>query len=138
MDPTSVGGDGSIVNRFFRKKPAKNRTLSVPISREFDAQEDPADKPRMKVGVLDLLSTPALTWSEAAYDFVMTKQYASLTPQAISVWGRRSAAVVSRRPRRRRHRHVLTSERLRLCLARLWQRRGTRTVVGPACEGISA
>jgi hypothetical protein len=44
----------------------------------------------MKVGVLDLLTTPARTWAEAAYDLVLTKQYASITPQAIAAWCRQA------------------------------------------------
>ena len=48
----------------------------------------------MRVGILELLSTPARTWSEAAYDLVMTKQYASVMPQAIAVWCRRRGARV--------------------------------------------
>ena len=42
----------------------------------------------MRVGILDLLTTPSLRWSETAYNFVMTKQYASITPQAVAVWCR--------------------------------------------------
>jgi hypothetical protein len=42
----------------------------------------------MRVGVLDLLATPARSWSEAAYHLVMTKQYASIMPQAVAVWCR--------------------------------------------------
>jgi radical SAM superfamily enzyme YgiQ (UPF0313 family) len=42
----------------------------------------------MKVGVLDLLTTPACSWSEAAYHLLMTKQYASIMPQAVAVWCR--------------------------------------------------
>jgi hypothetical protein len=44
----------------------------------------------MKVGVLDLLTTPARPSTEAAYNVVMTKQYASITPQAIAVWWRQA------------------------------------------------
>ena len=43
---------------------------------------------RLRVGVLDLLATPARSWSERAYHLLMTKQYASITPQAIAVWCR--------------------------------------------------
>ncbi len=42
----------------------------------------------MRVGVLDVLTTPALGWSDAAYHLVITKQYASIMPQAIAVWCR--------------------------------------------------
>jgi radical SAM superfamily enzyme YgiQ (UPF0313 family) len=43
---------------------------------------------RLRVGVLDLLATPARSWSERAYHLLMTRQYASITPQAIAVWCR--------------------------------------------------
>jgi len=43
----------------------------------------------MRVGVLDLLTTPARGWSERAYHTVLTKQYAAIMPQAIAVWSRR-------------------------------------------------
>jgi len=42
----------------------------------------------MRVGILDILTTPALSWSDAAYHLVITKQYASIMPQAIAVWCR--------------------------------------------------
>jgi hypothetical protein len=42
----------------------------------------------VRVGILDLLATPARGWREALYHLVMTKQYASVTPQAIAVWCR--------------------------------------------------
>jgi hypothetical protein len=35
--------------------------------------------------VLDILTTPASSSPETAYDLVMTKQYASIMPQAIAV-----------------------------------------------------
>ena len=99
----------------------------------------------MKVGVLDILSTPARSWSDAAYGLVMTKQYASLTPQAISVWCRRRG--------HRTHyavyygvgdpRRLLPADldvvflatytqasALAYALAKLWRRDGTRTVIG--------
>jgi len=44
----------------------------------------------MRVGILDLLTTPARSWTEVAYAVVLTKQYASITPQAIAVWCRQS------------------------------------------------
>ena len=42
----------------------------------------------MRVGVLDLLTTPAASWSERAYHTLLTKQYAAIMPQAIAVWSR--------------------------------------------------
>lgn len=44
----------------------------------------------MRVGVLDILTTPSLRWSETAYNLVMSKQYASITPQAIAAWCRQA------------------------------------------------
>lgn len=45
-------------------------------------------RPRRRVGILDVLTTPARTWSEAAYDLFLTRTYAGITPQAISAWCR--------------------------------------------------
>jgi hypothetical protein len=42
----------------------------------------------MKVGILDILTTPSRSWAETAYNGVLTKQYASITPQAVAVWCR--------------------------------------------------
>jgi hypothetical protein len=42
----------------------------------------------MRVGVLDILALPARGATQAAQRFVMTKQYASITPQAVAVWCR--------------------------------------------------
>jgi radical SAM superfamily enzyme YgiQ (UPF0313 family) len=42
----------------------------------------------MKVGILEILGAPARYPTDLAYRLVMTKQYASVTPQAISVWCR--------------------------------------------------
>jgi len=42
----------------------------------------------MKVGILDILSLPSRLLVDSAYHRVMTKQYSSITPQAISVWCR--------------------------------------------------
>lgn len=99
----------------------------------------------LKVGVLDLLSTPALSWSEAAYDFVMTKQYAGLTPQAVSVWCRRRghetyyAAYYGVGDPLRWFPDDLDvvfvatysqASAFAYALAKLWRRAGTRTVVG--------
>jgi radical SAM superfamily enzyme YgiQ (UPF0313 family) len=43
----------------------------------------------MKVGIIDILAPPARKPAELAYRLLMTKQFASITPQAISVWCRR-------------------------------------------------
>jgi hypothetical protein len=42
----------------------------------------------MRVGVLEILALPTRGPAQAAHNFVMAKQYASITPQAISVWCR--------------------------------------------------
>ncbi len=44
----------------------------------------------MRVGILDILALPARRPVARGYHLLITKQYASITPQAISVWCRRS------------------------------------------------
>jgi radical SAM superfamily enzyme YgiQ (UPF0313 family) len=43
----------------------------------------------VRVGILDILGTPASGPADHAYRLLITKQFASITPQAISVWCRR-------------------------------------------------
>jgi radical SAM superfamily enzyme YgiQ (UPF0313 family) len=43
----------------------------------------------VRVGILDLLGPPARRPVDLGYQMLITKQYASITPQAISVWCRR-------------------------------------------------
>lgn len=43
----------------------------------------------MRVGVLDILGPPARRPAEFGYRLLITKQFASITPQAVSVWCRR-------------------------------------------------
>src|SRR5438128_1188888 len=43
----------------------------------------------MRVGILDILALPARNTVDHLYHRFMTKQFASITPQAISVWCRR-------------------------------------------------
>ena len=43
----------------------------------------------MRVGILDILTLPSRHPADSVYHFLLTKQWASLTPQAISVWCRR-------------------------------------------------
>jgi radical SAM superfamily enzyme YgiQ (UPF0313 family) len=43
---------------------------------------------RVKVGILEILGLPARYPTDLAYHLVLTKQYASVTPQAVSVWCR--------------------------------------------------
>ena len=42
----------------------------------------------MRVGILDILALPSRSLANTFYDLLLTKQYASVTPQAISVWSR--------------------------------------------------
>ena len=43
----------------------------------------------MRVGILDILSAgSARRWDHKAYKYIVTKQYANIMPQAISVWCR--------------------------------------------------
>lgn len=44
----------------------------------------------MRIGILDLLGPPARRPVDLGYQTLITKQYASITPQAISVWCRRA------------------------------------------------
>lgn len=44
----------------------------------------------MRVGVLEVLALPARNPTEHVYHRLITKQFASITPQAISVWCRRA------------------------------------------------
>lgn len=43
----------------------------------------------MRIGILDLLALPSRHPADIGYHLLLTKQFASLTPQAISVWCRR-------------------------------------------------
>ncbi len=52
----------------------------------------------MRVGILDILSLPSQRPVDSAYHFLLTKQWASLTPQAISVWCRRMGHETFYRP----------------------------------------
>ena len=42
----------------------------------------------MRVGILDILALPSRHAAETAYRLILTKQFASVTPQAVSVWCR--------------------------------------------------
>jgi hypothetical protein len=44
----------------------------------------------VRVGILDILALPARRPADRVYHLLITKQFASITPQAISVWCRRS------------------------------------------------
>ena len=42
----------------------------------------------MRVGILDILALPSRHPAATVYHLILTKQYASITPQAVSVWCR--------------------------------------------------
>jgi hypothetical protein len=42
----------------------------------------------MRIGILDILALPSRCLADTLYHLIMTKQYASVTPQAVSVWCR--------------------------------------------------
>lgn len=99
----------------------------------------------MRVGILDLLTTPAATLADRAYGLVLTKQYASIMPQAIAVWCRRYghrtayAAYWGHGDPRRLLPNDLDvvfiatytqASGLAYALARLYRRDGVRTIVG--------
>lgn len=42
----------------------------------------------MRVGILEILALPSQHWADTFYHSIFTKQFASVTPQAISVWCR--------------------------------------------------
>jgi len=49
----------------------------------------PRTRPRKRVGIIELLTdTRASGWVERTYAHVLTKQFASITPQAIAIWCR--------------------------------------------------
>ncbi len=99
----------------------------------------------MRVGILDVLSTPARSWTDAVYAAVMTKQYACITPQAVAVWcrelGHRTfyATYYGVGDPRRRLPDDLDvvfvstysqASALAYALAKLYRRAGARTVIG--------
>jgi len=100
---------------------------------------------RRRVGILDLLTTPARSVAEIAYNLVMTKQYASVTPQAIAVWCRElghqtfyATYFGSGDPRDRLPDDLdvifiasyTQASALAYALAKLYRRRRTMTVIG--------
>jgi len=99
----------------------------------------------VRVGILDILAFPVRHPSERLYRALYTKQLASITPQAISVWCRRAGhetfyatyygnrSVTALLPTDLDVLFVATytqASPLAYALSRLYQRRGTRTVVG--------
>jgi radical SAM superfamily enzyme YgiQ (UPF0313 family) len=99
----------------------------------------------VRVGILDILAFPVRRPSERLYRALYTKQLASITPQAISVWCRRAGhetfyatyygnrSVTALLPADLDVLFVATytqASPLAYALSRLYRRRGTRTVVG--------
>ena len=99
----------------------------------------------MRVGILDILSLPSRHLASTVYHFVMTKQYASVTPQAVAVWCRRAGhetfyatyyGVGNLQRRLPSDLDVVficsytQASPLAYALAKLYRRAGTRTVIG--------
>ncbi|WIX76824.1 radical SAM protein [Amycolatopsis carbonis] len=99
----------------------------------------------MRVGILDLLGPPARRPVELGYQLLITKQYASITPQAISVWCRRmghETFYATYYGLGRPHRLVPADldvvfiscytqvSHLAYALAKLYRKAGVRTVIG--------
>lgn len=99
----------------------------------------------MRIGILDILSLPVRSLGETAYNVMLTKQYASLMPQAIAVWCRRrghrtfyGAYWGAGDPRRLLPRDLdlvfvasyTQVSALAYALAKLYRRDGIRTVLG--------
>ncbi len=99
----------------------------------------------MKVGILDILAMPARNPAEVLYHRILTKQYASLTPQAVSVWCRQLGhqtfyatyyGVGELGQQLPRDLDVVflacytQASALAYALAKLYRRAGTRTVIG--------
>jgi radical SAM superfamily enzyme YgiQ (UPF0313 family) len=99
----------------------------------------------MRVGILDILTTPAQSWVETAYNHLMTKQYACVTPQAIAVWCRQlghrtfyAAYYGVGDPKRSLPDDLdvvfigvyTQASALAYALAKLYRREGTRTIIG--------
>jgi len=121
------------------------RTRGPSSSAGASRTDDPPRPRRLRVGVLDILTTPALSWSEIAYNLVMTKQYASIMPQALAVWCRQlghstfyATYYGSGDPRRRLPDDLdvvfiasySQASALAYALAKLYRRAGTLTVIG--------
>jgi hypothetical protein len=99
----------------------------------------------MKIGVLDILVDSPRTWINFAYRGVLKKQYASIVPQAVSVWCRQLGHQVAYaayygqdEPRRLLPDELdfvflstyTQSSAMAYALAKLYRREGTLTVIG--------
>jgi radical SAM superfamily enzyme YgiQ (UPF0313 family) len=99
----------------------------------------------VRIGILDILALPARHPAERAYRALFTKQFASITPQAISVWCRRlghqtfyATYVGNRTPDALLPPDLdvlflatyTQASPLAYALSSLYRRQGTRTVIG--------
>jgi len=99
----------------------------------------------MKIGILDLLALPVRQPAHGVYNFLLTKQYASITPQVVSVWCRRRGHQTSYAtyyglgdPLRQLPEDLdlvfvscyTQASALAYAVARLLRQQGTRTVIG--------
>jgi radical SAM superfamily enzyme YgiQ (UPF0313 family) len=99
----------------------------------------------VRVGILDILSLPSRHLASTVYHFVMTKQFASLTPQAVAAWCRRAGHETFYatyygvgNPQRRLPSDLdiificsyTQASPLAYALAKLYRRAGTRAVIG--------
>jgi hypothetical protein len=99
----------------------------------------------MRVGIIELLALPSQRWADTIYHSFLTKQFASVTPQAISVWcrqlGHETFYAIYYGVGDARHRlppdldiifiacHTQTSP-MAYAFAKLYRKAGTRTVIG--------
>jgi radical SAM superfamily enzyme YgiQ (UPF0313 family) len=99
----------------------------------------------VRIGILDILALPARRPVARAYHLLITKQYASITPQAISVWCRRRGHETfyatyygAGEPHRLLPRDLdvvfiatyTQASAVAYALGRLYRRAGVRTVIG--------
>lgn len=100
----------------------------------------------MRIGILELMTPgPARGWDHAAYNYLITRQYASIMPQAVSVWCRNLGHNVyyatysgNKDPKRLLPNDLdivfistyTQASALAYALARLYRRENTLTVVG--------
>ncbi len=99
----------------------------------------------MKIGILELLALPAHQLAHGVYHFLFTRQYASITPQAVAAWCRRRGHRTSYAtyyglgdPLRQLPEGLdlvfmscyTQASALAYAMARLLRQQGTRTVIG--------
>ena len=106
----------------------------------------------MRVGILDILALPSRHPAETVHHLIMTKQYASITPQAVSVWCRQLGHKTFYAtycgvgdPGRRLPPDLdvvfiacyTQASAMAYALAKIYRRAGTRTVIGgPALQVV--